>query len=265
VGLESATGSTREESRTVNFVYASRFFGYAALAWFASTRWDRLRDPQLRIQFHRQVNAHGIAALPVIAALAALTGATAVTQVTALAGQDNDLAQRLMFFGLFFELAPLLTALVIVARSSAAIASELAVMHLYDEFTALRRMGVPAADYLLLPRILGLALALPAVTVCFQIIAVGSGWLAVALLQNQPLPQVAGHFFDLADPWLPLASLVKSALMGAAIGIIACHHGSSAARSTQAISTASIHAVGNGLVAVFVVDVSFALAAYFLK
>jgi phospholipid/cholesterol/gamma-HCH transport system permease protein len=265
VGLESATGSTREEGRTVNFVYASRFFGYAALAWFASTRWDRLRDPQLRIQFHRQVNAHGIAALPVIAALAALTGATAVTQVTALAGQDNDLAQRLMFFGLFFELAPLLTALVIVARSSAAIASELAVMHLYDEFTALRRMGVPAADYLLLPRILGLALALPAVTVCFQIIAVGSGWLAVALLQNQPLPQVAGHFFDLADPWLPLASLVKSALMGAAIGIIACHHGSSAARSTQAISTASIHAVGNGLVAVFVVDVSFALAAYFLK
>jgi phospholipid/cholesterol/gamma-HCH transport system permease protein len=249
----------------LNIVYASRFFGYAALAWFASSRWDRLRDPQLRIQFHRQIHAHGIAALPVIAALAVLTGATAVTQVTALAGQDNDLAQRLLFFGLFFELAPLLSALVVVARSSAAIASELAVMHLYDEFTALRRMGVPAADYLLLPRILGLALALPAVTVCFQLIAVGSGWLAVALLQDQPLPQVAGHFFDLADPWLPLASLAKSTLMGAAIGIIACHHGSSAVRSTQAISTASIHAVGNGLVAVFVVDVSFALAAYFLK
>jgi phospholipid/cholesterol/gamma-HCH transport system permease protein len=265
VGLESAAGGAREKGGAVNFVYASRFFGYVALAWFASTRWDRLRDPQLRIQFHRQINAHGIAALPVIAALAALTGATAVTQVTALAGQDNDLAQRLLFFGLFFELAPLLTALVVVARSSAAIASELAVMHLYDEFTALRRMGVPAADYLLLPRILGLALALPAVTVCFQIIAVGSGWLAVALLQDQPLPQVAGHFFDLADPWLPLASLMKSALMGATIGIIACHHGSNAARSTQAISTASIHAVGNGLVAVFVVDVSFALVAYFLK
>lgn len=249
----------------MNLVYASRFFGYAALAWFASTRAGRLRDPQLRIQFHRHIHDHGIAALPVITALAALTGATAVTQVTALAGQDNDLAQRLLFFGLFFELAPLLTALVVVARSSAAIASELAVMHLYDEFTALRRMGVPAADYLLLPRILGLALAVPAVTVCFQMVAVGSGWLAAALIQNQPLAQIAGHFLDLADPWLPLASLFKSTLMGAAIGIIACHHGSSSARSTQAISTASIHAVGNALVAVFVVDVVFALAAYLLK
>lgn len=244
---------------------ASRFFSYAALAWFASTRWDRLRDPQLRTQLHRQIDAGGIAALPVVAVLAVLTGATAVTQVTALTGQDNDLAQRLLFFGIFFELAPLLSALVVLSRSSAAIASELAVMHLYDEFTALRRMGVPAADYLLLPRILGLTLALPAVTVCFQLIAVGSGWLAVALLQNQPLPQIAGHFLDLADPWLPLASLLKSALMGAAIAIIACHHGSSAERSPGTISTASIHAVGNGLIAVFVIDVGFALAAYFLK
>lgn len=249
----------------MNLVYASRFFGYAALAWFASTRAGHLRDPQLRLQFHRHIHEHGITALPVITALAALTGATAVTQVTALAGQDNDLAQRLLFFSLFFELAPLLTALVVVARSSAAIASELAVMHLYDEFTALRRMGVPAADYLLLPRILGLALAVPAVTVCFQMIAVGSGWLAAALIQNQPLAQITGHFLDLADPWLPLASLLKSALMGATIGIIACHHGSSSARSTQAISTASIHAVGNALVAVFVIDVVFALAAYLLK
>lgn len=243
----------------------SRFFSYAALAWFASTRWGQLRDPQLRTQLHRQINAGGIAALPVVAILAALTGATAVTQVTALTGQDNDLAQRLLFFGIFFELAPLLSALVVLSRSSAAIASEMAVMHLYDEFTALRRMGVPAADYLLLPRILGLTLALPAVTVCFQLIAVGSGWLAVALIQNQPLPQIAGHFLDLADPWLPLASLLKSALMGAAIAIIACHHGSSAERSPGTISTASIQAVGNGLIAVFVIDVGFALVAYFLK
>jgi hypothetical protein len=73
-------------------------------------------------------------------------------QLAALIGADNDLTQRLIFLGLFFELAPLLSALVVVARSSAGIASELAVMNLHDEFTALRRLGVPPADYLLLPR-----------------------------------------------------------------------------------------------------------------
>jgi phospholipid/cholesterol/gamma-HCH transport system permease protein len=201
----------------------------------------------------------------VVGALAALTGAAAVTQLTKLVGQDSDAAQTWLFYGLFFELAPLLSALVVVARSSAAMASELAVMHLHDEFLALRRMGIPAADFVLLPRILGLMLVLPAVAVYFQSIAVGSGWLAVSLLQDLPLQQVAGHFLERADPWLTLASLAKSALMGLLIGVIACHHGSSAQRSSSAISETAIHAVGNGLVAVFVVDVVFALAVYWVK
>ena len=242
-----------------------RLYGYAVMAWLAITRWRHLREPQLRLQLQRQVHETGISALPVVGALAALTGAAAVTQLTALAGQDSDVAQTWLFYGLFFELAPLLSALVLVARSSAAMASELAVMHLHDEFLALRRMGIPAADYLLLPRILGLTLVLPAVTIFFQAIAVGSGWLAVSLLQNLPLPQVASHFLDRADPWLTLASLAKSALMGLLIGVIACHHGSSAERSSRAISDTAIHAVGNGLVAVFVVDVVFALAVYWVK
>lgn len=249
----------------MTFAAAPRLYGYAVMVWLAITRWRRLREPQLRLQLQRQVHETGISALPVVGALAALTGAAAVTQLTALAGQDSDVAQTWLFYGLFFELAPLLSALVLVARSSAAMASELAVMHLHDEFLALRRMGIPAADYLLLPRILGLTLVLPVVTIFFQTVAVGSGWLAVSLLQNLPLQQVAGHFLDRADPWLTLASLAKSALMGLLIGVIACHHGSSAERSSRAISETAVHAVGNGLVAVFVVDVVFALAVYWVK
>jgi phospholipid/cholesterol/gamma-HCH transport system permease protein len=144
-------------------------------------------------------------------------------------------------------------------------ASELLVMHLHDEFIALCRMGIPAADFLLLPRILVMALVQSGVTILFQVISVGSGWLAVALLYEQPLSQMAGHFFDLTDAGMTLLSMGKSAVMGLLIGVIACHHGSSAERSTRAISDAAIHAVGNGLVAVFVVDVVFAMLAYWLR
>jgi ABC-type transporter Mla maintaining outer membrane lipid asymmetry permease subunit MlaE len=79
------------------------------------------------------------------------------------------------------------------------------------------------------------------------------------------LVETAGRFLDFADPWLALLSLLKSALMGAAVGIIACHHGSSGKGSTQAISGAAIQAVGSGLVAVFVVDVAFAALVYALR
>jgi ABC-type transporter Mla maintaining outer membrane lipid asymmetry permease subunit MlaE len=53
--------------------------------------------------------------------------------------------------------------------------------------------------------------------------------------------------------------------MGAAIGIIACHHGSSGARSSHGISGAAMQSVGTGLIAVFVIDVAFALLLYILR
>ena len=243
----------------------SRLGAYLQLAWFAGRRRGELRRPQLREQLQQQVYAAGVTALPVIAMMAVLTGAATITQLGALIGADSDLTQRMIFLGLFFELAPLLSALVVVARSSAGIASELAVMRLHDEFVTLRRLGVPAADYLLLPRIFGLAIALPAVTACFQAVAIGSGWLATALLEGRPLVETAARFLDFADPSLVLLSLVKSALTGAAVGIIACHHGSSGKGSTQAISGAAIQAVGTGLIAVFVVDVAFAVLIYVLR
>jgi phospholipid/cholesterol/gamma-HCH transport system permease protein len=249
----------------VNILLRNRLYGYALMAWLALTRWRRLGEPQLRNELYRQVHLTGIAALPVVGVLAALTGAAAVTQLTSLAGQGSDMAQSWLFYGLFFELAPLLSALVLVARSSAAMASELAVMSQHDEFTALRRMGIAPADYLLLPRIFGLALVLPVVTIFCQIVSVFSGWLAVSLLQGLPLWQVARHFLELADPWLTLLSLFKSAVMGLLIGVIACHHGSSAERSARDLSDITIHAVGNGMVAVFVVDVLVGLLVYWVK
>jgi len=249
----------------VSVLSNNRLMAYLGLIWFVGHRHRELRRPLLREQLYRQLYGAGVAALPVIVVLAMLSGALAATQLSALIGADSDLTQRMLFLGLFYELAPLLSALVVVARSSAGIASELAVMRLHDEFTALRRMGVPAADYLLLPRIVGMAIAMPAVTACFQAISVGSGWLATAVVERRPLAEAAGRFLDLADPWLALLSLFKSAVMGAAVGIIACHHGSSGARSSQGISGAAMQSVGTGLIAVFVIDVAFALLLYVLR
>lgn len=246
-----------------------RLSGYTLLAWATAQRWRNARRPQVEQAWLRQINAVGIGALPVASVLAVLLGAALVTQLTTLAGTDSDLVQRILFLGLFFELAPLLSALIVVSRSSASIASELAIMALHGEFIALRRLGVSPVDYLFLPRILALAVALPIITLAFQVIAVGSGWLAVAGLQKLALGEVAGRFLDLADPLLVLASLAKSALAGLLIGVIACYHGSHSerqgARDAEAVSAAALLAVGNGLIAVFAVDVAFALLLWLLR
>jgi len=47
--------------------------------------------------------------------------------------------------------------------------------------------------------------------------------------------------------------------------LLLCHHGSSGARSSQGISGAAMQSVGTGLIAVFVIDVAFALLLYVLR
>ena len=238
---------------------------YVAIILFAIARRGELRRPLLRVQVWRQVRQAGVAALPIVLALALITGAALSTQLSALIGVDAELTQRMIFLGLFFELAPLLSALIVVARSSAGIASELAVMQLHDEFSVLRRLGVPPAEFLLLPRIVGLVIALPAVAVFFQCSAMLSGWLATALIDGRPLAETAGRFLDAANPWLVLASLGKSAVMGAAIGIIACQRGGAGDGTAQGVSDAAIRSVGTSLVAVFVIDVAVASIVWALK
>lgn len=245
-------------------VVRNRLHGYALTTWLALSRVKLLGESALRIELYRQIHLVGIAALPVTLTLAALSGAAAVTQLISLAGQNSDAAQTWLFFGLYFEMAPMMAALVVVARSSASIAAELGVMSQHEEFVTLRRLGVSPANFLLLPRIYGMALALPALTVFSQVAAVLGGWLAVTLVQGIPLSQIADHFVELADPWLAVLSIVKSAITGALIAVIACHHGASVGRSPRDLSHAAIHAVGSGMVAVFLVDVAVAVCLYAL-
>jgi phospholipid/cholesterol/gamma-HCH transport system permease protein len=249
----------------MNILVRERLYGYALMGWLGVSRWRRLRDPAIRLELFRQIHAHGIAALPVTGGLALLMGAALVTQLTALVGQDNDMTQSWLFWGLFFELAPLLSGLVLVARSSATIATELAVMQLHGDVQALQDRGLSPADQLLLPRMAAAALALPVLTIFFQTISVISGWLAVSALQGLPLLEVAERFLDLASPWLTLLSLFKSALTGLVVAGIACLHGNVAHRSTHELSDTAIHAVGNGMVAVFLIDVVVALLLFLAR
>ena len=63
----------------MNFSVASRVYDYAVMAWLVTTRWGRLREPQLRRQLQQQIHETGISALPVLGVLAALTGAAAMS------------------------------------------------------------------------------------------------------------------------------------------------------------------------------------------
>lgn len=236
-----------------------RLDGYTALLGYTFAHWRALRKPPLRLILLRQINAIGIEALGSIAILGSICGVLVITQITALAGGDNETGIRILIWTLVRELAPLLTALIMISRTSAAMASELALMRLHGEFSALARIGIRPEEYLLLPRIAGTALALVATTICFQTIAILSG-LFVSSFQSVDFLQQLGHVLDLTRPGELLISALKSLSFGLTIGIVACYHGVVARPEPEAIPIAGTNAVTSSLLLVFLIDVLFAVA-----
>src|SRR5512147_386784 len=78
------------------------------------------------------------------------------------------------------ELAPVMMSILIAGRIGSAMAAEIGSMRVYQEIDALRTMNISPIHYLVLPRVLAIALALP-LLVTFGILV---GWLGGAVVAS---------------------------------------------------------------------------------
>src|SRR5687767_1756775 len=76
------------------------------------------------------------------------------------------------------ELSPVMMAILIAGRIGSAMAAEIGSMRVYQEIDALRTMNINPQHYLVLPRVLAIAIALP-MLVTFSILV---GWLGGAVV-----------------------------------------------------------------------------------
>lgn len=155
------------------------------------------------------------------------------------------------------ELGPLLTAVIVSGRSGAAFAAELGTMRVSEEIDALRTMGFAPIPYLVVPRILALAIVSPVLTLVGDIVGVlGGMFVAATSLDITP----HGYFAELqtiivpSDVW---TGLIKSVAFGAVIAFIGCQQGLSAYGSASAVGRATTATVVYSLFTLVIVDTLF--------
>src|SRR5258708_32017334 len=102
----------------------SQLAGYWAFLVYALTHLRVLAIGPVREVFHRQLYFTGMQGAYLVALLGLLAGTLAVTQTTALVGGSSELTVRVLVWTGVGELGPLLPAIIIVARSAAAIATD---------------------------------------------------------------------------------------------------------------------------------------------
>lgn len=233
--------------------------GYWELLGYSLRNLKALNIAPVKAGFYRQIYFTGVQALKIVAVLALLCGALVVTQVTALVGGNSELTVKVLIWTLVQEVGPLLAAIIIIARSSAAIASELALMKTHNELTSLAHMRITPEDYLVVPRFAGVTLAVMALSVYFQIVAIGGGLAVSAMFQGISFAEQLDRFLRIVSMGDLILVALKGCMFGMIIATISCYHGIHAAPSITGVPKAAIKAVMQSLVFVFLLD---AILAY---
>ena len=157
------------------------------------------------------------------------------------------------------ELGPMLAAILVAGRSGSAMTAQLGVMRVTQELDALSVMGISISQRLILPKILGLAIAMPLLVAWTSMMALIGGIVAAQLqlgLSYQYFLSVLPESVPIANLWLGLG---KGVVCGMSIGLIACHFGLKIKPNTESLGIGTTTSVVTAITMVIIIDAIFAV------
>ena len=154
------------------------------------------------------------------------------------------------------ELAPVMMSILIAGRIGSAMAAEIGSMQVYQEIDALRTMNISPVNYLVLPRIIAIAVALP-MLVTFAILVGWLGGAMVAFANDRIAISFSAFFMNLRDvvELNDVANGVfKAFCFALIIGVVSCHQGLVTIGGPRGIGRSVTKAVVNSIVLIVIFD-----------
>ena len=192
-----------------------------------------------------QIYFTGWQALPLISMLALGAGGVVILQSTSqlnLLG-GGDMIGKLLVILVVRELAPLMTALVVIARSGTAVASEVGNMRANREIETLESIGINPLSFIVFPRLVGGIVSVVCLSIYFVMISLIGGFVITRLIQDMSFRFYLDSLTQAVafeDLWL---FLLKNTFSGMIIFVICCYQGLSVKRSPTEVPVATTQAV----------------------
>ncbi|MEM8931934.1 MAG: ABC transporter permease [Acidobacteriota bacterium] len=206
-----------------------------------------------------QIGRAGQGSLPLVALIAFLVG-----MILALQSAHQletlgavRLVADLVAVSVARELAPLMTAILVAGRIGSAIAAELGTMRVSEEIDALTVMGIDPMAFLVVPRVVGLLIAVPCLTFFADAIGIlGGSAVAVAVLDMGMRAYWSASLAALGLEDL-ISGAVKALCFGGLIALVACQRGLDTRGGSDEVGRATTAAVVRSIVLIIIADLVF--------
>ena len=234
------------------------FLGRVCVTFVASLGRPRRLRP---ISIVRHVYDTGITAMPIVALIAFLISVIlAYLSAQQLRGLGASIyVVDLVTIGVLRELGVLLTSIIVAGRSGSAFAAELGSMRLNEEVDALTATGADPMELLVVPRVLGLAIALPLLTILADLIGLAGGALLCRYLLDMPLAQYVNRVSESIAPTTFWVGIIKAPVFAFIIAFAGCYRGMQVRGSARVLGHMVTVAVVQAIFMVILADALFAV------
>ncbi len=214
----------------------------------------------IRPRVFQEIARAGLRLLPMFLFISAALGLVVIGQTVSWLTRVGaiDFLGTVMVIVVVRELGPLVTAMLLLARVGTANVIELGTARAMGEVEALEALGIDPVHYLVVPRVIGTALGVFALTVYLILGALFSGYVW-AFMQDVPL-RLGDYFHQLA---IALSGLdftllaLKTLGFGLIIALVTCYHGLAQPLRLEEVSHATVAAVAQSVIACVILDALF--------
>lgn len=249
---------------TENLDYTLKIFLMVYLAFRAAFRDHTQSFRQTVSVLSTQIYFTGWQAMPLISILALGTGGILVIQgmsnLTLLGG--TEMIGNLIVVVLVREIGPLLTALVVIARSGTAVATEVGNMRANREIEALESMGINPLSYIVFPRIMGGVISVLCLAFYFMLIAILGGYVITQFFNNIPFSFYSESLLRAFGKEDVAIFLLKNGFSGIIIFVVSCFQGLSVQKSPHEVPQVTTQAVVKSIIYVTVFNLAVTAIVY---
>jgi len=198
----------------------------------------------------------GASALPIVSLISFLVGVilafVGTVQLRKFGAQIY--VADLVAIAMVREMGAMMTAIIMAGRSGAAFAAQIGSMQANEEIDALTTMGLSPMQFVVLPRMIALALMMPLLTLYADVVGIVGGAFVSVTLLGLTLTQYVNQTHNILTLTDFAMGLVKGAVFGGLVAFAGCLRGMQCGRSSAAVGMAVTSAVVTAIVFIIVSD-----------
>jgi phospholipid/cholesterol/gamma-HCH transport system permease protein len=227
---------------------------------------EAVLEPRRELPFPaliNQIEETGLTAMPIVGLLAFLIGVViayqGADQLRKIASGAEIYTINLVGVSILRELGVLITAIIIAGRSGSAFTAHIGTMRVNEEIDAMQTLGLNTTEILVVPRILGLVIALPFLTLFADIVGVVGGMLMSYLELGITIPAFIREFKEAVTLNTFLVGMIKAPVFAFVIGLVGCFEGFRVERNAASVGLLTTRAVVESIFLVIAADAGFSI------